>query len=492
MKKVSVWVLVAVVLAAICVLGFSNKKNVTPSTHYQVYLEGKLLGTISSKTELEDYIDRNGEYYKKKYKVSKVYAPEGLQIKKVYTYSGDVISVSEIYKKIKKKDTFTIRGYQFVIKHKDKDDEEKIDNVKINVLNKNVFKKAVTTLINTYVGEDNYRLYLDDNQMKFDTTGETIENVYIDEDITVKETNIPVDDKIFTDDVELSKYLLYGEDSKDRIYSVKAGDTIDSVAFANKVSPEELLLSNDSLTSTSNLLYPGQQLKVVETSPQISVVEESYVVKDVESRFKTEEKYDKNLLMGDEKVTQEGQKGLDRVSQRVKSINGTIVYVDPLGKQVLKSPVNKVIVKGSKYVSGVGSLTNWGWPTDSGWTLSSGYIYRNSPVGRGRELHTGLDISGTGYGSNIYATNNGVVMTAEYHYSYGYHVVINHNNGYMTVYAHMSRMAVKPGQTVARGQVIGYVGSTGDSTGPHVHYEIWKGKKWNHINPSVLYPGGYR
>lgn len=65
MKKVSVWVLVAAVLATICVLGFSNKKNVTPSTYYQVYLEGKLLGTISSKTELENYIDRNGEYYKK-------------------------------------------------------------------------------------------------------------------------------------------------------------------------------------------------------------------------------------------------------------------------------------------------------------------------------------------------------------------------------------------------------------------------------------------
>ena len=83
-------------------------------------------------------------------------------------------------------------------------------------------------------------------------------------------------------------------------------------------------------------------------------------------------------------------------------------------------------------------------------------------------------------------------MKANYHYSYGNHVVINHNNGYMTLYGHMSRLAVKKGQKVERGQVIGYVGSTGDSTGPHVHYEVWKGREWNHINPSVLYPGGYR
>ena len=97
-----------------------------------------------------------------------------------------------------------------------------------------------------------------------------------------------------------------------------------------------------------------------------------------------------------------------------------------------------------------------------------------------------------GYGSKIYATNNGRVMIAEYHYSYGNHVVINHNNGYMTLYGHMSKIAVKAGQLVAKGQVIGYVGCTGDCTGPHVHYEVWKGQKWNHVNPSVLYPNGYR
>jgi len=360
------------------------------------------------------------------------------------------------------------------------------------VLNKGIFKDAVTNLIDTYVGKEAYKKYVDENQSKIDTTGEIIENVYVEEDITVKETKIPVDEKIFTDVNELSKYLMYGDESNESIYDVKAGDTIESVAFANKVNPEELLLANDTLTSRNNLLYPGQQLKIAETSPKISVVEESYVVEDVESGYKTEEKYDSSLVMGDEKVTQEGQNGLDRVSQNVKKINGEIVYVDPQGKQVLKSPVNKVILKGSKYVSGVGSLTNWGWPTDSGWRLSSGYVYRNSPVGRGRELHTGLDISGTGYGSKVYATNNGVVMIAERHYSYGNYVVIDHNNGYMTLYAHMSKIAVKKGQTVARGQVIGYVGCTGDCTGPHVHYEVWKGSKWNHINPAVLYPGGYR
>lgn len=490
MKQLLFVILIAIILSGVCLLGFNTKKTPLPNNYYQVFLNDKLLGIITDKEELDNYIDKNGKYFKNKYKVKKVYAPEGLQVKKVTTFSGDITSVSNIYKKINKDSSFTINGYVMTIKSKSEDKKDK--SIKINVLNKGIFKDAVTNLIDTYVGKEAYKKYVDENQSKIDTTGEIIENVYVEEDITVKETKIPVDEKIFTDVNELSKYLMYGDESNESIYDVKAGDTIESVAFANKVNPEELLLANDTLTSRNNLLYPGQQLKIAETSPKISVVEESYVVEDVESGYKTEEKYDSSLMMGDEKVTQEGQNGLDRVSQNVKKINGEIVYVDPQGKQVLKSPVNKIILKGSKYVSGVGSLTNWGWPTDSGWRMSSGYVYRNSPVGRGRELHTGLDISGTGYGSKIYATNNGVVKTAGRHYSYGNYVVINHNNGYMTLYAHMSRIAVKKGQTVARGQVIGYVGCTGACTGPHVHYEVWKGSEYNHINPAILYPGGYR
>ncbi len=491
-RKLSFWLVVIIMLTSICALGFSYKKNVIPNNYYKVYLDDKLLGTVTSKEELEDYINENGKYYKNKYGVDDVYAPADLHITEDLTYSGKIDNVSEIYKKIKNQTSFTVKGYQITIRDKNEDETKKPTTYKINVLDKKVFKKAVTTLINTFVGEDNYELYINDNQLEIESTGEKIENVYIDEDITIKDTNIPVNEKIYTDVTDLSRNLLYGDDANESVYTVKAGDTIESVAFNNKISSEELLLSNDTLTSTNNLLYPGQQLKIAQTNPKISVVEETYVVSDIESKYKTEEQYDNTLLMGEEKVTQEGENGLDRVSQRVKEVNGEIVYVDPQGKQVLKNPVNRIVVKGSKYVSGVGSLTNWGWPTDSGWTMSSGYEYRYSPVGRGRELHTGLDISGTGYGSKIYATNNGVVKIAGRHYSYGNYVVIDHNNGYMSLYAHMSRIAAKVGQTVARGQVIGYVGCTGDCTGPHVHYEIWKGCNYCHINPSVLYPKGYR
>ena len=467
---------------------FGFKSSSIPNNYYRVYLDDELLGTVKSKEKLEDYIDKNGNYYKKKFGVNKIYAPKGIQIKKVTTYDSSVNSISSIYKKISKKSDFTLRGYVFSIKKVDSND--KVHVQKINVLNKNIFKNAVNILIDTFVGEEKYQAYITDKQIKIESTGENIQNVYVDEDITFKESLIPVTEKIYTDSNDLAQFLLYGENSKESIYEVKAGDTIENVAFNNKISPEEVLLSNTDLTGKNNLLYPGQKLKISETNPQISIVEESYVVKDIESQFKTEEKYDNNLVIGDEKVEREGVNGLDRVSQKVKKVNNTIVYVDLQNKSVLKDPVSKVIVKGNKFIPDVGSLTNWGWPTDSGWTLSSNYGYRS--MWGSRELHTGLDIAGTGYGSRIYATNNGRVIIAEYHYSYGNFVVIDHNNGYMSVYGHMSKIAAKAGQVVARGDVIGYVGCTGSCTGPHVHYEIWKGQKYNHINPATLYPGGYR
>lgn len=481
--------MIVIVFLGLFTLGFGYKNSPEPNNYYEVYLNDELLGVIKNEKILESYIDKNGDYYKKKYKVNKVFSPKGLHVRRLTTYDGKTSSVSSIYNKIAKKEDFTIRGYEFIIKRQN---DDKVETQNIYVLDKKIFKKAIETLIDTFVGKDQYKAYIDDTQVKITSTGENIQNVYIDDDITVRETNISVNEKIYMDDSSLAHFLLYGDKAVSSEYEVKAGDTIENVAFNNKISPEEVLISNPSLTSTNNLLYPGQKLKIIETNPQINVVEESYVVKDVESQYKTEEKYDNNAVIGQDKVVQEGVNGLERVSQKVKKVNGNINYVDPQGKQVIKEPINKVVIKGNKYVPTVGSMTGWGWPTDSGWTMSSGYSYRSSPFGKGRELHTGLDISGTGYGSKIYATNNGVVEIAEYHYSYGNHVVINHNNGYMTLYGHMSKIAVKKGQTVAKGQVIGYVGMTGSATGPHVHYEVWKGCKYCHVNPSVLYPNGYR
>jgi murein DD-endopeptidase MepM/ murein hydrolase activator NlpD len=109
--------------------------------------------------------------------------------------------------------------------------------------------------------------------------------------------------------------------------------------------------------------------------------------------------------------------------------------------------------------------------------LSSGFGYRIDPVYKTVKFHPGLDFSAP-QGTPIYATAEGTVQTAgNLGNGYGNHIVIQHGYSYSTLYGHMSRIKAKRGQRVKRGEVIGYVGSTGKSTGSHLHYEVFKGKK---------------
>ena len=267
------------------------------------------------------------------------------------------------------------------------------------------------------------------------------------------------------------------------------GDTIDSVAFNNKISVQEFLISNPTFTSATSLLFPGQEVVIGITDSQINVVVESSVVEDKVKEYSTVVKYDANMQQGYSNVTQKGVNGLERVSQKVKRINGNITYIKPESNVELKTAIPEIVVYGQKVIPSVGITGNWFWPTKSGYTLSSSYGYRVNPFTGGREFHTGLDIAGTGYGSPIYASNNGTVIVSEYHYSYGNYIVINHNNGYYTLYAHMSKRNKKVGDIVERGEPIGLVGQTGSATGPHVHFEVWKGGPpftGTRLNPSTL------
>jgi len=115
--------------------------------------------------------------------------------------------------------------------------------------------------------------------------------------------------------------------------------------------------------------------------------------------------------------------------------------------------------------------------------VTSGFGWRTHPIYKTQEFHPGMDFAAE-QGTPIYATGDGIVNQADnLAQGYGNHVVINHGFGYMTLYGHMSKIATKAGQKVVRGQLIGYVGSTGLSTAPHIHYEVIKnGEKVNPIN----------
>ena len=523
--------ILGIILFLLC---FNYNQMNYPEELYNVYLDGSYLGTIASKDSLEKYIDnqtdhlinlkevtktyceddrtldqiieeenlqtlinesKDVKYYEEDEKkcmdiiieegetIEKIYTPTGLDIEKILTYNGEIASVEDIYSKIVKLKSFTIKGYQFTIRNEDK--------IKyIYTTNKDIFEEAVKELIATYVGKDDYEAYLEDNQIKIDTVGSLIENVYIQEEINVKETQIPTDEVIYTDSNDLAQFLLYGDDPVTTTYTVKDGEMIKDIAFNNKISSQEFLISNPKYVDENSLIAVGTEVLIKETNPQLKVVIEKYVVEDKENDFKTVYQYDDTQYIGYEETIQEGENGLERISQKQKIVNGNIEFVEPVGKETLKASIDEIVIKGDKYVPNVGDLSNWGWPSESGWTITDDYAWRIHPITGERKFHQAIDIAGTGYNSAVYAANNGTVITkVAYHYSYGNYIVIDHNNGYYTLYAHMNKFmdGIDVGTTVARGQQIGYVGSTGYSTGPHIHFEVWKGCQYCHINPWSIY-----
>ncbi|MBR4151236.1 MAG: peptidoglycan DD-metalloendopeptidase family protein, partial [Firmicutes bacterium] len=111
------------------------------------------------------------------------------------------------------------------------------------------------------------------------------------------------------------------------------------------------------------------------------------------------------------------------------------------------------------------------WPSQSSTRVTSPFGNRLHPILKVYKLHTGIDI-GAPNGTNILAANDGTVISAGYNNSYGYMVMLDHGGGIVTLYAHCSKLLVSKGDAVARGQVIALVGSTGMSTGPHLHFEV--------------------
>ena len=109
------------------------------------------------------------------------------------------------------------------------------------------------------------------------------------------------------------------------------------------------------------------------------------------------------------------------------------------------------------------------WPVNG--VITSPFGYRNHPIFGRQILHSGIDI-GVDYGTPVHAADSGVVVEADWISGYGYAVVIDHGNGLSTLYGHNESLAVSAGQSVSKGQGIAYAGSTGNSTGPHVHFEV--------------------
>ena len=216
-------------------------------------------------------------------------------------------------------------------------------------------------------------------------------------------------------------------------------------------------------------------------NPLFTVTVNSSLFRKEKIDYKVKEVKTKKLYKGKTKVAKKGSEGIRIVTGSGTFVNGKLVNSVVYDEKTIKKPVTQVVKVGTKkkIIKGV-ATGNFTWPLPSSHYITSGYGPRYGPF-FGSEFHMGYDIAGS-YGAGVVAADGGTVVKAAYHPSYGNEIVIDHGNGLQTRYAHNSSLNVRVGQRVSRGQVIAYCGSTGDSTGNHLHFEVLK--NGTHTNPA--------
>lgn len=225
-----------------------------------------------------------------------------------------------------------------------------------------------------------------------------------------------------------------------------------------------------ALNEKSNI-QAGDELIVTKQEATLEVRITKVETWQEEIPYTTETTTSNEYTVGTKKTVQNGVNGLRQITaQRVYNTDGIQLSQKILSTEVVQEPVTEKIVKGTKkvtsstsYITGSGQFI---WPVPG---------YRNCSRWYGGS-HKGVDICAAA-GTPIYASAGGTVTKAGYNKAgagtgYGYSIIISHGSGYTTVYAHCLSLAVHSGQTVKQGQLIGYVGSTGRSSGNHCHFEI--------------------
>ncbi len=321
--------------------------------------------------------------------------------------------------------------------------------------------------------------------------------------------------------------VLTAEEAKEKLlqnrkelieYALVEGDNIWDIAMTNDTTPERILELNPSIEDETKM----QIGEVIKVEKQVPIVTITTVEQSTYKQFiPTEIQYVvfSDLYEGETKVYQEGKDGLNEVTVSVTKVNGEEVSRDTINEKVLIKPVIKVIGYGVKQKpvevkpdytdnsssfnqgsstsssnnkkpttsdnkkpttsssnSQTSSTGRYSHPLKGAGTISSGY------GSRWGSFHKGIDFAAPA-GTPIYASDSGKVIYSGYNSGgYGNLVIVEHNNGDQTYYAHCSKLYVSVGTSVSKGQHIAGVGTTGDSTGNHLHFEIRK--NGNPVNPA--------
>lgn len=270
-----------------------------------------------------------------------------------------------------------------------------------------------------------------------------------------------------------------------KTYTVQAGDTLSTIARKHDMTTSELRALNTAYANT-DMVHIGDVLTVRRPQSFLQVKVIKTIEYTAQIDYQTQTIYNDKMYVTESKVKTKGREGSQVVKAEITYVDGVESGRAVLSRTVTKQPVTRVVERGTKKVTsqsggtvvqGDGVTTgSMLWPVPSCHNMSRGYF-------RG---HYALDIANgpvTVRNKPAVAADGGTVVYAGWYYDYGYYVKIRHSNGLYTTYAHLMSISVVKGQSVSRGQQVGRIGSTGNSTGPHLHFEVIKnGVRVNPLN----------
>lgn len=351
-----------------------------------------------------------------------------------------------------------------------------------DVLNENQMADAILTASGDEIAEGT-ALYLDGKLVAVTTEGKKLEEYLYQMKAPYEDPGDPSLEVRFNRDVELVDGIFFSDSfsdysliqqrlgglSQEQVeYTVQSGDSWSLIASKNGLTMGELFACNPGLTVNSPL-FPGDTVIVEQEQKTLEVHLVRTITRQEEIPFATETTQSNEYSFGTTKTIQAGVPGVKDVTEQITyDISGNMLNTVLLNETVVLQPVTKKVIKGTRLPDGqtgeYGSGT-FQWPVPN---------YRYVSRWYGKNGHKGVDICAPEY-TPIIAADSGVVTVSGWNAAgrnYGYSLIINHGNGYQTLYAHCVELYVVAGQSVSKGQILAGMGTTGRSTGVHLHFEI--------------------
>lgn len=454
----------ALALLAAVSIGTVQYVHANTVDYYHVYRNGTEIGTVSSKAEVEKLLKEKSDAAQKEHAGLNMVLDVGTLTYESESGYKEVPNTEETLDKLDRMIEAKAAGVQLYV------DGKLMGTVKDQETADAILARIQTKYAPELAASDNsasvMALSYNASEVKAakktesasGDTGTKLNSVDFVEDVSLEPVQTEPDQLM--DENDVYKKLVLGS-VKPTKYTVQPGDCIGCIAAKFDISADVIYENNPWIKD--DMIKEGDQLDLTVRQPELTVKTVEDVTEKVAIEPAVEVQKNSVMRVGESKVIREGTQGSKNVTYRVVKENGVVVSEQVIDQEVTKEAVSKIVVKGTKVVRGEGSGT-FAWPVSDA-SISSGY---GSRWGR---THKGIDLTGN---KSIMAADDGVVEFVGTKSGYGNTIVINHKNGYETLYGHLKSFNVEEGDIVEKGDVIAVMGSTGRSTGVHLHFEIHK------------------